>query len=205
MRLGRAQPAGRTLGKSCLSPVRAVSQPTQGLYEGPLAVCREPARGLTGLPAADGGNGEVRGRGYAVPTLPSHTPLCSCAAAARLQDGSCTGLLGLRINTSSSLPATLQHVLSKDRPPAGQGKLSCRQGCPRCRCRGGCSDLPSAVDLHQLPQRQSDAGADRKPLSEQGQGAGQVTLRRDSALGLIPLVFHPGSPAESRAVTPDLG
>lgn len=65
--------------------------------------------------------------------------------------------------------------------------------------------MPSAVDLQQLPQRQSDAGADRKPLSEQGQGAGQVMLRHDSALGSIPFIFHPGSPAERRAVTPDLG
>lgn len=163
-----------------------------------------------GLPTGDSGNGEVQGRGYAAPAPPpSCTPLHSCAVAVRLQDGSCTGLLGLHINTSSSSPATLQHILSKDHPPEGQGKLSCRQGCPHCQCRGGCPDLPSAVDLQQLPQRQSDAGADRKPLSEQGQGtgqgSGQVMLLHDSALGSIPFIFHPGSPAERRAVTPDLG
>lgn len=108
LRLGRAQPAGRTLAKSCPSPVRAVSQPTQGLYEAPLAIRREPVWGLMGLPTGDSGNGEVQGRGYAAPAPPpSCTPLRSCVVAVHLQDGSCTGLLGLHINTSSSSPATL--------------------------------------------------------------------------------------------------
>jgi len=179
LRLGRTQPADRTLGKSCPSLVRAVSQPTQTLCVGPVAIRREPARGLMGLPAGDGSNGEVQSRSYTAPIPPA---LHSLAVAAHLQVRSCTGLLGLHTSTSSFSPATLQHVLSTGHPPAGQGKLGCRQGCPRCQRRGGCSDLLSAVYLQQLPQRRSDAGADRKPLSEQGQGVGQVTLRRDSAL-----------------------
>lgn len=79
--------------------------------------------------------------------------------------------------------------------PEGQGQLGCRQGCPRCQRRGGCSDLPAA------PSEAKRCRGDRKPLSEQG----QVTPRRDAALGSSPLGFQPGSPAERGAVTRGLG